>query len=164
MTGGHVRDSEINQIPLEIPLEQEHEEIHHWKSTLAALCRPQDQVSTDRSWSRLCSTMRELCPETKWFSVFADSPAVSSAFITSVQTWLETLITSPEWPFPEQVILTSEGRTEPSVKIIFSKDTKKIPFVETPEGITVSPWKDKYSAGWKVSASEAYVVNKAGEA
>lgn len=137
----------------------------NWKSTLQlALCKSHQLQATERAWAHLASSMRDLCPETTWLTIAESYEVDEPENIKSFQDWLEALIATPEWPFPEQVIITSTGGKNPSWKILFDKKVTKIPFTTPPMGLSVVPWRDKHNAGWKIAVVDNFNVSKAGEA
>lgn len=137
----------------------------NWKSALyLALCKTENLQATERAWSQLCSSIRDLCPETTWITIAESHEIHNLHSVRSFQTWLEALIATPEWPFPKQVIITTSGDKNHSWKILFDKSISKIPYTTPPKGLSISPWKDKHNSGWKVMAVDTFNVNKAGEA
>lgn len=122
-----------------------------WQSVLVqSLGKSEKQILTERAWGNLCQRMRDLCPETKWISIFEQSEKNDQRLIKSIQVWLETLVTTAEWPFPEQVILMSASDIDGSFRIIFNKNTTKLPYNIPPRAITVSPCRDEHTIGWRI--------------
>ncbi len=134
----------------------------NWRDALTAgLGKSNSHIESERAWGCLCSSMRELCPETEWISLTSEQ-ALGSAKeqVRALQSWLENLVGSAEWPFPKKVMLIAELD---NWKIVFEKSTK-LPFIIPPSNLTVSPWRDLHSTGWKVQAINSYNVSKVGEA
>lgn len=169
-TGGHVRFSKDNSLPIDAHTIEDSlvqtnvglEQIPSWRDALAiGLGKSDSQIESQRAWGRLCASMRELCPETEWISLATDQALDNSTEqITAIQVWFERLIASVDWPFPKQIIIQAE---KDNWKMVFEKSTK-LPFITPPTNLTVIPWRDKHSVGWKIQAINSYNVSKVGEA
>lgn len=133
-----------------------------WKQPLAdVLTKSHYETKNEKAWASLCHSMRELCPETKWLSICEASKEDHSESIKSFEAWINLLIATPEWPFPDQVILMmSEGE----FKILFSKTTTLLPYAVPFANITVTPWRDNHTNGWKIQKGITFNGSKAGEA
>lgn len=133
-----------------------------WKQPISdVLSKPHFELKNQKAWASVCSSIRELCPETKWLSICEASSEDISESIESFGGWIHKLITTPEWPFPDQVILMITANKE--FKILFSKNTK-LPYIVPFSSITVTPWRDNHTSGWKVQKSKTFNSSKAGEA
>lgn len=139
-----------------------HEQSLSWRDALTVgLGKNESQIESERAWGRLCTSMRELSPETEWISLATEQALDNvSEQIAAIQNWFECLIGSAEWPFPKQVIIMAE---KDNWKIVFEKSTK-LPFISPPANLTVVPWRDSHSIGWKIQAINSYNVSKVGEA
>lgn len=137
-----------------------------WKKSLAlGLCPTEAQVKSERAWSMMISDLRELCPETIWMSICEDKfEAADYNKIFAFHKWLHAIVAQPEWPFPKRVILVASNINGRNFKVLFDKIEFRLPFVPHPAGITITPWKDKYSSGWKLTPANTFTVNKAGQA
>jgi hypothetical protein len=168
LTGGHVRSSnevlpKISEPEKNISEISSTQEVSlNWKNTLEEiLCKNPEQINSERAWAKLCSRIRDLCPETSWFSICEDTEINQLENIQAIGFWLETMISGSEWPFPVKVIVTS---TKDSWKILFSEEISKLPFATPPAGLTITPWRDKHTSGWKIKAIDSFNVIKEGEA
>jgi hypothetical protein len=127
------------------------EQIFSWKDVLkSSLGKTEKQINSERSWAKLCQRMRDLCPETTWLSICEQSEQSSQILIPSFQSWLESLVATVEWPFPESVILISSGNSKPSVSIIFNKTIHTLPFSPPPKGLSIMACRDEYTHGWLI--------------
>lgn len=142
------------------------ETVVDWKSTLhTGLGKTSSLIGFERTWSKLCSHMRTLCPETNWISICESCEDIDTRTVISIQYWLESLIVTPEWPFPEQVILSATGGEQSIFKVMITSQKKgELPYGNPPRSISVIFWKDKYSHGWMIKPAETFSVNKTGEA
>lgn len=137
-----------------------------WKKSLAmGLCPNEAQIKSERAWSVMISDLRELCPETIWMSICEDKfEAADFNKISSFHKWLNAIVAQPEWPFPKQVILVASTINGRNFKVLFDKIEFRLPFVSHSADITITPWKDKFSSGWKFVPINTFTVNKAGQA
>lgn len=137
----------------------------NWRSALTtALCKTDSSIKAERSWAKLCETMRCICPETNWLSICDDNFSLADEkAINSISKWLKALVISPDWSFPENVILMSTHDKSPHWKIIFSGKNIKLPYAIPPHNITVVPWRDKHSSGWKIIPVDSFNSTNAGE-
>jgi hypothetical protein len=160
-----VRDLENVQKP-EIEEAKAKQEVSlDWKKSLSiALCKSEKQLTNERTWAKFITRMRDLCPETTWFSIGECTESLDHKSIVAIQFWLESLVSNPEWPFPEQVILMTPNKNNKSFKVIFPKSISKLPYTQPPRGLSATKWKDKYSCGWKITQAETFNSTKAGEA
>jgi len=134
-----------------------------WKQPLAdVLAKPHYEIKNEKAWASLCHSVRELCPETKWLSICEASKEDITESIKTFHSWIQLLIATPEWPFPEQVILMMSAGEE--FKILFSKNTTLLPYVVPFSNITVTPWRDNHTNGWKIQKGVTFNGSKAGEA
>lgn len=160
----------IEQRLPQLPLEQEklNEEVQvDWRDILkTALCANESEINTQRKWSTFTQRLRELCPETEWLFIREDGYTSKEAkMISEIQSWMEALIVSLEWPFPERVIISAHSSGKERIyKISFSQKIGTLPYTPAPSTITVTPWKDEHSIGWKIRFLNSYSVHKAGEA
>ena len=138
-----------------------HEQSISWRDALTlGQGKNESQIKSERAWGLLCTSMRELCPETEWISLATEQSLYNaSEEIASIQNWFECLIGSVEWPFPKQIIIMTE---KDNWKIVFEKSTK-LPFITPPSNLTVTPWRDIHSIGWKIQAINSYNVSKVGQ-
>ncbi|MGE3609944.1 MAG: hypothetical protein AB7I27_10195 [Bacteriovoracaceae bacterium] len=133
------------------------EHVIDWKKILneSLSGRSSLSIQIERNRASLTQSMRELCPETNWLFIFeGDYRQLEIDHSSVIKSWLEKLVTLPEWPFPEQVIIICETTHQKSSwYLLFSNKLKmsKMPFSELPDGLIATPYKDKYSVGWKIS-------------
>lgn len=150
-------------IQIENGKSSQEEVVLDWKQPLSdVLAKSFYEIKNEKAWASLCQTMRESCPETKWLSICEASKADVSESIKTFQAWINLLIATPEWPFPEQVILMMSAGEE--FKILFSKNTTLLPYVVPFSNITVTPWRDNHTNGWKIQKGLTFNASKAGEA
>ena len=170
LTGGHV--SEVAPDRLKPGSHQQEssvesvESVINWKITLHnGLGKSSSLIGFERAWAKLCSRMRTLCPETNWISICESCEEIDTRTVIAIQYWLESVIATPEWPFPEQVIISASGGEQPVFRIMLSLQKKtNLPIGKVPNGISVLFWKDNYSHGWLIKSAETFSVNKTGEA
>lgn len=154
-----IKTSIQHENDIQVP-SQEEVELDWKKSLTEVLSKSHYEMKNDKAWANFSQSMRELCPETTWLSICENSNKEDDTHtIASIQDWLEKLVATEAWPFPEKVILMMEAGKE--YKVIFAKGTK-LPFIESSEDIICSPWKDNHSVGWKIQKSEPFKINKAG--
>lgn len=134
-----------------------------WKQPLSdVLAKSHYEIKNEKAWASLCHSLRELCPETKWLSICEASKEDVSKSIETFQAWINLLIATPEWPFPDQVILMMSAGEE--FKILFSKKITLLPYAVPFSNITVTPWRDNHMTGWKIQKGITFNGSKAGEA
>lgn len=136
-----------------------------WRDVLSVgLCKTSSQITTERTWSKLCTHIRDLCPETNWLAVTEELDACDSKMITAIHVWLESLVATPEWPFPNMVTLMISGKGSPSFEIIFNKSVSKIPFCTPPKELSVMPCRSEHFSGWKLFLSDKIHLSQIGQA
>lgn len=139
----------------------------NWKDVLASsLGVSVPEVSSQRSWSQLTGKMRSLCPETQWLFIREEVKDFNeSAFVKSIQSWLEKLVALPEWPFPEKIFISAHSEQNQRYWQIYCLKTDgKLPFLSPPSNVTVFPWSDQYCHGWKIHAFSSFTSSKTGSA
>jgi hypothetical protein len=135
-----------------------------WKDVLSlGLCKSSSQISVERTWAKLCSDIRNLCPETNWLTITEDLNICDTKTISAIHHWLEALVATPEWPFPKQVTLMINGNKDHCFSILFQGSIAKLPFFVPPTGFALSPWRNEHFSGWKVIQSSVVNSNKIGE-
>jgi hypothetical protein len=135
-----------------------------WKDVLSfGLCKSKSQILVERTWAKLCLDMRTLCPETTWLTITEDLNTCDSITISAIHHWLEALITTPEWPFPQQVTLMINGNKDHCFSILFQGSIAKLPFYIPPTGFSLSPWRTEHFSGWKLIQSSVINSNQIGE-
>ncbi|HXH73746.1 MAG TPA: hypothetical protein VNJ08_02205 [Bacteriovoracaceae bacterium] len=160
---------------LPVPKKNQHKQVNpvrtnevviNWKRALnEVLCKSEDQTDSERNWARLCNRLRDLCPETNWIFIHDYQTVPQKEDLEALHVWLEGLIAVPTWPFPEQLILTSEcNNNEHSWKLLFSRKVDKLPFSTPPLSLTIIPFHDQHSSGWHIRAIDSFTINQAGEA
>lgn len=137
----------------------------NWRSALStAICKTDSSIRAERSWAKLLETMRCICPETTWLSVCDNQFTIDDEKkIGSILIWLKALVVNPDWSFPENVILSSSNDKSRNWKLIFFGKEFKLPYEIPPQNITVVPWRDKYSSGWKIIPVDSYNSTNVGE-
>lgn len=152
--------TQVDQRPIEKNID--------WKNPLVMGLsgRSEMNIKADKVWSLFAENIKKHCPETAWFFIHEDGTVEDEpGYIKSIHTWVKALIASPEWPFPEQVIVMSEIKNNKrSWKVIFPKVQKRLPYCEPPRGLTVIPYRDKFSGGWRIIPETTFENEKAGEA
>lgn len=136
-----------------------------WKNVLQhGLAKSQQAVQADKAWASFISQIREKCPETNWLTISEEFHASHTHLLRPFQSWVDSLIASPDWPFPDQVLIIALGRKIPSWLVVMSHQPSRLPLFNSPEGLLITPWKDKYVSGWKITEEKNYNLNKSGEA
>ncbi len=142
--------------------------VYDWKVVLdKGLGDDKNVIYQEKAWAQLCSKMREACPETNWYAISERVEKCTpdrAVTIDAIGKWLNNLLASSEWPFPEKIILVSVQRPTPSWKIIFEGNYKKLPFTNPPLSLSVIPFRDKFSSGWTIHEIDSYNISKVGEA
>lgn len=137
---------------------------YNWKSALEmGMCKSLQEIKAERSWAGFIARMREICPESNWVSICETPTPKGRQSLLAIQNWMESIVATPEWPFPEQVLIMSSGKKNNSWLILIPKSASRLPYIPSPEGIIITPWSDKHSAGWKIIQELPYNMNKAGE-
>jgi len=140
----------------------------NWKLVLGLGFNNNNEVSinAERAWSAMANDLRTLCPETEWLFIRNEKTGTEDAgHIKALHDWLRKLVTVAEWPFPKQAIFMSEIKDKKrSWKLIIPGLHKRLPYHKTPRGLSLTPFRDKYSGGWKITPELTFITNKAGEA
>lgn len=139
-----------------------------WKKALVLGLATQapSNIEVEKAWAKLTTHMRNLCPETNWSFIFQAGCDSSAEETLLFQNWLEQLVAKEDWPFPKELIIISEAPVNVRQwKILIPHSNKKhIPYYQTYGKLNITPYKDPYSGGWKVSIEEIYTVEQVGEA
>jgi hypothetical protein len=134
-----------------------------WRNTLNELNgNPLSQLESERAWGKLCSDLRNLCPETNWISLCKGFENIQVKDIQNLSSWIKSLIATEGWPFPDKVLLIALGNT-PAWKVIFPKGTV-LPYLTPPLELTVTATRTEATVGWKISAQESYNLSIEGQA
>lgn len=140
----------------------------NWRDTLSTvLGKAPARVEFDRAWSHFCQDMRTLCPETQWYSIHSPSGDYnedSAKVVQSMHNWLKFVVANSEWPFPETVLLINKSNEFSEFIVAMNKRVEKLPFVSSPESLTIVPWRDKHFNGWRITINQSISINKTGEA
>jgi hypothetical protein len=149
-------------IQIESDKSSSEEVVLNWKQPLSdVLAKSHYEMKNEKAWASLCQSVRELCPETKWLSICESTKEDLTESIATFSSWITKLLATPEWPFPEQIILMMTASQE--FKILFPKNTK-LPYMIPFSNMTVTPWRDNHTSGWKVQKVKTFNGSKAGEA
>ena len=133
-----------------------------WKKILVSnYSKPRVILTAERSWSKFCINLRDLCPETQWISISQIEKPIEQDLLNECESLLKTLIASSQWPFPEKIVLAFNNTSHFKLKIslITNKEitfdffSKKLNLTTTPSPYTCSfeiekrALKDKLSQG-----------------
>lgn len=138
----------------------------NWKATLGLSYSLDSvkQINIDRIWADFNNTLRKLCPETKWYSIYTGSDQLDPQLLFKTQEWMKSMVASKNWPFPKEVIVKYDPKVSNSVQIIVQHSVAPLPFIETPNGILAARIRTKQTHGWEVRSEKTLHTFKAGHA
>lgn len=139
-----------NSIEINSNSENECEKEIDWKKTLSThFSRPHEILQAERMWSMFCTHLRDLCPETQWISIARIEHSIDINLLNECEIWIESLVASAQWPFPEKIILTFNNQEHFKLKISLITD-KKISFNSFSKTLAFTPESSTHDCSWVI--------------
>lgn len=122
-----------------------------WKSALElVLSKPSKEIADERTWAVFLQDLRDLCPETKWFS-HCESTTEVGGTVASIRDWFRTYIMSSDWPFPEQAFIHLNSENEWA--LLFLDSTEELALPKPSQNLSITTWTDEHSTGFRIKVT-----------
>jgi hypothetical protein len=126
----------------------------------------QHKIANDRYRSEQLRILRELAPETSWMIHYEEGEVSDQQLQQYFFDHLKEFILSDQWNSPSKVLLASEIYNEKRVfKLLVPSGSFELTHYFKPSaGLQITPIREEYFSGWKVSRVNVFESHRAGEA